>query len=112
VSLALIDREHLASGSLDKTIRIWNHSSQETIQVLTGHEGAVMGLAAISSRFLASASEDQTIKLWDLESGVPVVDLRLDTGLSSLAVTPESRTLVVGDMAGTVHFLRVEGLAT
>jgi WD40 repeat protein len=112
VSLALIDREHLASGSLDKTIRIWNLSSQKTIQVLTGHEGAVMGLATISSRFLASASEDQTIKLWDLESGVPVVDLRLDTGLSSLAVTPESRTLVVGDMAGTVHFLRVEGLAT
>jgi WD40 repeat protein len=112
VSLALIDREHLASGSLDKTIRIWNLNSQETIQVLTGHEGAVMGLAVISSRFLASASEDQTIKLWDLKSGAPVVDLRLDTGLSSLAVTPESRTLVVGDMAGTVHFLRVEGLAT
>jgi len=112
MSLALIDSEHLASGSLDKTIRIWNLNSQEPVQVLKGHEGAVIGLATISSRFLASASEDQTIRLWDLESGSSVVNLHLDTGLSSLALTPDSRTLVVGDMAGTVHFLRVEGLAT
>jgi WD40 repeat protein len=111
-SLALIDDRHLASGSVDKTIRIWDLGSQETVKILEGHEGSVTGLATISSRFLASASEDQTIKLWDLESGAPVVDLHLDTGLSSLALTPDSRTLVVGDMAGTVHFLRVEGLTT
>jgi WD40 repeat protein len=70
----------------------------------------VTGLAAISSQFLASASDDQTVKLWDPESGVPVVSLHLDTGLSSLAVTPDGRTLIAGDMAGMVHFLRVEGL--
>lgn len=110
VSLARIDQRRIASGSLDKTVRIWNLDSQETVQILNGHGGAVTGLAAISPQLLASASDDQTIKLWDLESGAPVVSLHLDTGLSSLAVTPDLRTLIAGDMAGTVHFLRVEGL--
>ncbi len=110
-SLAVIDRDHLASGSLDKTIRIWDLRSQETVRLLRGHENAVTGLASISSRFLASASQDQTIKVWDLETGTPVVNLHLDTGLSSLVVMPDGRALVAGDSAGTVHFLRLEGLA-
>jgi WD40 repeat protein len=110
VSLAMIDRNHLASGSIDKTIRIWNLNSQETVQVLRGHESEVTGLAPISSRLLVSAGADRTIKLWDLETGTPVIDLHLDTGLSSLAVMPDRRTLVAGDVAGTVHFLRFEGL--
>jgi WD40 repeat protein len=105
--LAAVSPHRLLAGSDDGVVRLW-----ETVQVLKGHEGAVTGLATISSRFLASASEDQTIKLWDLESGSSVVILHLDTGLSSLALTPDSKTLIVGDMAGTVHFLRVEELAT
>jgi hypothetical protein len=105
--LAAVSPHRLLAGSDDGVVRLW-----ETVQVLKGHEGAVTGLATISSRFLASASEDQTIKLWDLESGSSVVNLHLDTGLSSLALTPDSKTLIVGDMAGTVHFLRVEELAT
>jgi WD40 repeat protein len=110
-SLAVIDQDQIASGSLDKTIRVWNLRSQETIQVLKGHEGGVIGLVSISSRFLVSASEDQTIKLWDLETGTPIVSLRLDAGLSSLAIMPDGKTLVAGDTAGTVHFLRLEALA-
>jgi WD40 repeat protein len=93
------------------TIRIWDLDSQETIQVLRGHESAVTGLAAISSRLLASAGQDQTVKVWDLKTGTSVVNLHLDTALSSLAVMPDGRTLVAGDAAGTVHFLRLEGLA-
>lgn len=109
VSLAMIDRDHLASGSLDKTVRIWNLRTRETVQVLRGHESEVNGLALISPRLLASAGQDQTIKLWDLDTGAPIVNFRLDAGLSSLAIMPDRRTLVPGDVAGAVHFLRLEG---
>jgi len=111
VSLALIGCNHLASGSIDKTIRIWDLGSQETVRVLRGHEREVTGLASISSRLLVSASQDQTIRLWDLETGISFVKLHLDTGLSSLALMPDRRTLVAGDSAGTVHFLRLEGVS-
>jgi WD40 repeat protein len=111
-SLALIDPNHLASGSSDKTIRIWNLRTQETIQVLRGHESAVTGLSSISSRLLASASADHTIKVWDLETGSAILKLRLDSDLSSLTAMPDGRTLVAGDVAGKVHFLRLEGTAS
>ncbi len=110
VSLALIGESRLASGSLDQTIRIWDISSQETIQLLRGHEGEVTGLVSISSRLLASASSDQTIKVWDLQTGRPVMNLYLDAGLSSLAVMPDGKILIAGDASGTVHFLRLEAL--
>ncbi|MDP9119823.1 MAG: TIR domain-containing protein [Acidobacteriota bacterium] len=109
-SLAALDQNHIASGSLDKTIRIWDLTTQETLRVLRGHESEVMGLAALSSNLLASASADQTVKVWHVETGALLTNLHFDIGLSSIAVMPDGRTLVAGDAAGGVHFLRLESL--
>jgi len=110
LSLAILNHGRLASGSLDMTIRVWDLATQVTRQLLEGHEGAVTGLAWVSSGHLVSASQDQTLKLWDLDTGKPAASLRLDTGVSSLAILTDQRTLVVGDAAGTVHFIKIEGV--
>jgi WD40 repeat protein len=109
-SLAVLDRKHIASGSLDTTIRLWDLTTQETVRILRGHEKEVMGLAALAPTLLASASADQTIRLWDLGTGACLATLHLDRGLSSLTVMPDGSTLVAGDAAGKVHFLRLMGL--
>lgn len=111
VSLAVIDHNRLASGSLDKTIRIWDLEHRKTLQVLRGHKAEVTGLASLSPCLLASASQDQTIKVWNIDSQIPVASLHMDTGLSSLTAMPDRSLLVAGDAAGTVHFVRVEGLS-
>jgi WD40 repeat protein len=111
ISLAVLSDNRIASGSLDKSIRIWDLTTQAVVQVLQGHEAEVTGLALLSSGALASVSADHTVKLWNVETGRMAENLQLDTGLSSIAVIQDraATTLVVGDVNGVVHFLLLEG---
>ncbi len=54
----------LASGSLDRTIRLWSADGRP-LGVLTGHTDSVRSLAwSPDGRTLASGSLDTTIRLW------------------------------------------------
>eukprot|EP00794_Sanderia_malayensis_P012720 gene12720-14025_t len=59
----------LASGSSDKTIKIWNADTGELIQTLRGHTKGVWGLRFMSKMLLVSCSNDQTIRIWNLRKG-------------------------------------------
>ena len=63
------DGSTLASGSEDKTIRLWSVATGEQRAILTGHTEAVKSIAfSPNGVTLASGSEDSTIRLWDLTS--------------------------------------------
>ncbi|TPX30451.1 hypothetical protein SmJEL517_g06005 [Synchytrium microbalum] len=55
----------LASGSADRTIRIWDLSSHRCSAVLSGHTGWVRSVQ-IRNQTLMSGSGDHTIRQWDL----------------------------------------------
>ncbi|OIP75311.1 MAG: hypothetical protein AUK48_07850 [Oscillatoriales cyanobacterium CG2_30_44_21] len=60
----------LASGSADRTIKLWSLHTGKSIKTLQGHRSWVWGIAiSPDSKFLASGSYDHTVKIWDLESG-------------------------------------------
>src|SRR5256885_1364904 len=60
----------LASGSYDKTIKLWDVASGELLRSLEGHRDSVLSVAFSSDgKTLASGSNDTTIKLWDVASG-------------------------------------------
>jgi WD40 repeat protein len=55
----------LASGSHDKTIKLWHLETGELIGTLTGHFDSVNAVAFSSDgHFLASGSHDKTVKIW------------------------------------------------
>lgn len=61
--------QYAATGSRDKTIKIWDSTGQ-CIHTLIGHDNWVRGLVFHpSGKFLLSASDDKTMKIWDLKSG-------------------------------------------
>ncbi len=61
------DKETLASGSDDGTIRIWNFPGGMPIHVFSGHHGGVQCLAYTpDGQTLLSSGSDNFIRLWDV----------------------------------------------
>lgn len=59
------DGQTLASGSSDKTIKIWQLGTGKLLRTLTGHSQWVRSVAFSSDgQTLASSSRDMTIKIW------------------------------------------------
>ena len=62
------DGKFIASGSYDKTIKLWNVKTGKLIYTLKGHRDSVLSVAfSPDGKFIASGSADKTIKLWNVE---------------------------------------------
>ena len=100
------DGRTLASGSEDKTIKLWDAASGgRELRTLQGHSAGVRSVAfSPDGRTLASGSEDKTIKLWDPGSGGR--ELRTLRGHSarveSVAFSPDGQTLASGSDDKTI----------
>jgi WD40 repeat protein len=87
------DGQTLASGSSDKTIKLWNVNTGKLLQTLTGHSDWVWSVAySPDGQTLASGSEDETIKLWDVKTGNLLQTLE---GYYKVAYSPDGQTLAL-----------------
>ena len=64
------DGKYLASGSKDKTVKIWNTVSGKLVRTLFGHTDILYTVKySPDGKYLAAASRDNTIKIWNVTSG-------------------------------------------
>ena len=64
------DGKTLASGSYDKTIRLWNLDTEEHTVTLTGHTDRITSVTfSPNGNILASGSWDRTIRFWNPLTG-------------------------------------------
>ncbi|VEU21311.1 DEKNAAC102686 [Brettanomyces naardenensis] len=96
--------EFFATGSSDRTIKIWNLASGQLQLTLTGHIMAVRGLV-ISDRhpYMFSCSEDKTVKCWDLEKNKIVRDYHGHlSSVYSIDIHPTLDLIVTGGRDSSV----------
>jgi serine/threonine protein kinase len=98
------DGQILASGSFDKTIKLWNLKTGQEIQTLRGHSGRILSVAINSKEpILASGSDDKTLKLWNIKTGQEIRTFSGKLGwVYSVAFSPDGKTLVSGSDNKTI----------
>ncbi|MBI4850825.1 MAG: AAA-like domain-containing protein [Acidobacteria bacterium] len=98
------DGKFLASGSSDKTIKLWDITSSKVLAVFQGHTSGVISIAfSPDGKFLASGSSDKTIKLWDITLNKLLFTLNSHTGeISMVAFSPNGQLLASSSWDKTI----------
>ena len=104
------DGTRLASGSKDKTVRLWDTDTGDQLAILRKHTGWTNVLAfSPNGKRLASGSLDKTVHLWDTDTGKLITTL---TGhlnsIAALSFSPDGKTLASGSADGTIRFWNTE----
>jgi WD40 repeat protein len=103
----------LASGSQDRTVRVWEVTKRTLRTTLAGHTDGVQGVCfRPDGQVLASAGglSDPTVRLWDVARGVALRTLAGHTSaVRALAYSPDGRLLASGSFDRTVRLWRPDG---
>jgi serine/threonine protein kinase len=98
------DGKQLASGSADKTFKLWDTQTGALEQTVTGHSHGVHAIAySPDGKTLATGSDDKTIKLWNAQTGALKQTLTgHGSAVHTIAFSPDGKQLASGSTDKTV----------
>lgn len=99
------DGKMLASGSYDKTIKLWELPSMKFIKKLEGHtENVYCVTFNKDGTELASSAQDKTIRIWNVKDGKTVREMKGHTDIvDSIAYSPDNKYLASGSADKSVR---------
>lgn len=98
------DGKKFASGSDDKTIKIWNFSDRRELNTLKGHTNWVYSVAiSPDGQTIVSGSKDNTVKIWNLNTGRELNSLKGHTSfVDTVAISPDGQKIASGSYDKTI----------
>jgi WD40 repeat protein len=105
------DGQIIASGSWDRTVRLWDRYGNSIGQPFRGHEGDVTSVAfSPDGEAIASGGGDGTVRLWDLQGNSIAQPFRGHEGdVTSVAFSPDGEAIASGGGDGTVRLWDWQG---
>ena len=98
------DGKYIASGSRDKTVKVWDAAGGQELRTLSGHTDSVISVAfSPDGKYIASGSLDKTVKVWDAAGGQELRTLSGHTSdVNSVAFSPDGKYIASGSADDTV----------
>jgi WD40 repeat protein len=103
------DSNYVATGSRDKTAKLWQLSTGREVRSFLGHEATVNNLDFSSDgKYLITSSADKTARIWEVLSGKEIFKTEAESKiLTDVAISPDTRFFVTagyGDSARVYDF--------
>ena len=100
------DGKHIASGSGDRTVRVWDIESGREVLNLSIEDGVTTVAISPGGEYVAAGSLDKSVRVWDARSGILIERLDGPEGhkdsVYSVAFAPDGRSLVSGSLDKTI----------
>lgn len=96
VSVAIrSDSNYVATGSRDKSVKLWEVSTGREARTFLGHELTVTCVAFTSdNNLLISGSNDKSIRVWDVNTGKNLSTIETADYIADIAVDPKMKFLI------------------
>ncbi|MCZ2205400.1 hypothetical protein [Cylindrospermopsis raciborskii] len=103
------DGQSIATGSWDKTVRLWNLQGKN-IQQFRGHEGGITRVCfSPDGQSIGTGSEDGTARLWNLQ-GKNIQQFRgHEGGITSVCFSPDGQNIGTGSEDRTARLWNLQG---
>ena len=94
----------LASGSWDRTVKLWDVATQTEVATLEGHTSGIVAVSfsAPDGALLATGGDEGAVILWDVLTRERIVAFGHTDRITSVSFSPDGTTLAAGSEDGTI----------
>lgn len=90
------DSSYVATGSKDKSAKLWEMNTGREVRSFLGHEATVTSLEFTSDgKYLISGSNDKSVRIWDVQNGKEVYSVTTSDIVTDIAIDPKMKFFVV-----------------
>lgn len=99
----------LATGSADRTVRLWDWATRKRVAELKGHTDAIRALAfSPDGKTLAAGSADGLLKVWDVVKHAELASVKAHSkGIAAVAFSRDGKVLATGSPDKTIGLWHV-----